>query len=317
MAEVSTTAAPPEQVANAFASGCAWIDGEYMPIAEARIPILDAGFVRSDVTYDVVAVWNGRFFRLDDHLDRVLESCELLRLSPPLSREEMRSILFGCVRRSGLREAYVEIVISRGVPTPGDRDPRNWENRVYAYAIPYVWIVTPEKQEKGTDIVVARDTRRIPPGCFDQRIKNFQWGDFTRSLFEAYERGAWLPVLTDGDGHVTEGPGFNVFVVEGDRLLTAKRGVLQGISRKTVLEIAAEMDLDVVVDDLPTSSLYAADEIFLSSTAGGVIPVATLDGVPTGSGQPGRVTKKIRQAYWNWHSKPELTDEVDYAEPGA
>lgn len=309
IAEATETAAAD---ADRHQDGCAWIDGEYVPIAEARIPILDAGFVRSDVTYDVVAVWKGRFFRLDDHLDRVLESCRLLRLDPPMDREEMRGILFECVRRSGLRDSYVEIVISRGVPIPGDRDPRNWPNRVYAYAIPYVWIVRPELQEVGTDVVVARDTRRVPPGSFDQRIKNFQWGDFTRSLFEAYDRGAWLPILTDGDGHVTEGPGFNVFAVDGEELLTPARGVLEGVTRKTVLEIAAGMDLDVKVGELPTGRLYGADEIFLSSTAGGVMPVATLDGAPVGSRRPGPVTKRIRETYWEWHADPQLSEAVDY-----
>lgn len=298
---------------NAYSNGCAWIEGEYLPMAEARIPILDVGFVRSDVTYDVVGVWEGRFFRLEDHLDRVLRSCELLRLDPRMSRAELREIMVGCVRRSGLRNAYVEIVVSRGVPTPGDRDPRNWSNRVYAYAIPYVWIVTAENQEVGTDVVVARDTRRTSPGSFDPTIKNFQWGDFTRALFEAYDRDAWLPLLTDGDGHVTEGPGFNVFVVDGRQLLTPRRGVLQGVTRKTALEIGADLDLEVQVGDLPTSRLYGADEIFLTSTAGGVMPVANLDGEPVGDGVPGPVTWQIREAYWALHADPRLTDEVDYS----
>ena len=306
--------APTTEGNDRFPGGCAWIEGEYLPMAEARIPILDVGFVRSDVTYDVVAVWEGRFFRLDDHLDRVLNSCELMRLDPGMDRSELRELMFECVRRSGLRHSYVEIVISRGVPTPGDRDPRNWVNRVYAYAVPYVWIVTPEKQQAGTDVVVARDTRRIPPGCFDQTIKNFQWGDFTRGLFEAYDRGAWLPILSDGDGHVTEGPGFNVFAVSEGRLLTPQRGILQGSTRKTGLEIGEELSLDVVVGDLPTSRLYTADEIFLASTAGGVMPVATLDGEAVGSGGPGPVTERIRQTYWEWHTDPRLTDEVDYPE---
>jgi branched-chain amino acid aminotransferase len=297
---------------NRYAAGCAWVDGEYVPIGEAQISILEVGFVRSDVTYDVVAVWKGRFFRLDDHLDRVCRSCELLRLDPGVSREELRAILFECVRRSGLRDAYVEIVVSRGVPTPGDRDPRNWQNRLYAYAIPYVWIVRPETQERGTDVVVARDTRRIPPGAVDPTIKNFQWGDFTRSLFEAYDRGAWLSILTDGDGQVTEGPGFNVFVVDGKSLFTPARGVLQGVTRKTVLEIASTMDLEVRVEDLPTSLLYCADEIFLSSTAGGIMPVATLDGDAVGSACPGPITTKIQNTYWEWHTDPRLSDEVDY-----
>jgi branched-subunit amino acid aminotransferase/4-amino-4-deoxychorismate lyase len=299
-------------IENPFARGCAWIEGEYLPIREARIPLLDAGFLRSDVTYDVVAVWEGRFFRVEDHLDRILAGCRALRLDPGMSREQLRDLVFGCVRRSGLRDSYVEIIVTRGVPRSGDRDLRNWRNRVYVYAIPYQWIVKPEQQERGVDIVVSRNTRRYPSGAFDPRVKNFQWGDFTRSLLEAYDRDAQLSVLTDGEGHVTEGPGFNVFAVVGRELLTAERGVLQGITRKTVLEIAADLDLEVVVGDLPTGRLYEASEIFLTSTAGGVMPVATLDGRPVGSGTAGPVTGAIKDSYWALHSDPALTAPVDY-----
>ena len=196
-----------------FADGCAWIEGEYVPIGEARIPILDTGFVRSDLSYDVVGVWHGRFFRLDEHLTRLEQGCAKIRLPLPLGREEMQAILVEVVRRSGLREAYVEAIVTRGVPTPGERDPRGWTPRFYAYAIPYVWIVRPELQEQGTHVVVAKQTRRIPPDSIDPTVKNFHWGDLVRGLFEAYDRDAWLPILTDGEGRVTEGPGFNVFAL--------------------------------------------------------------------------------------------------------
>lgn len=295
-----------------FAGGCAWIEGEYVPIAEARIPILDAGFVRSDLTYDVAGVWGGRFFRLEAHLDRLERGCERIRLRIPVPRVQLEEILHGVVSRSGLREAYVEAVVTRGVPAPGERDPRNWTPRLYCYAIPYVWIVRPELQERGTDVVVARDVRRIPPGSVDPTVKNFHWGDLVRGLFEAYDRGAWLPLLTDGDGLVTEGPGFNVFAVVDGRVLTPQRGVLEGITRRTAIEIARAEGLEVHVGDLPVSVLYAAQELFLTSTAGGVMPVATLDGVPVGGGTPGPVTTRVRERYWELHSDPAWTSEVDY-----
>lgn len=299
-----------------FALGCAWIEGEYLPVAEARIPILDAGFVRSDLTYDVVGVWEGRFFRLDDHLDRLGRGCEKIRITPPLSRHEMREILVETVRRSGLREAYVEAIVTRGVPGPGERDPRQWNARFYAYAIPYVWIVHPELQEVGTDVVVTRDTRRIPPGSVDPTVKNFHWGDLVRGLFEAYDRGAWLPILPDGDGLISEGPGFNVFAVVEGRLHTPGRGVLEGITRQTVVELAAEEGIDIMIGDLPVSTLYGADEIFLTSTAGGIMPVANLDGNPVGTGKPGPVTCRLRERYRELHRDSRYSVAVDYP-PGS
>jgi branched-subunit amino acid aminotransferase/4-amino-4-deoxychorismate lyase len=298
--------------ASSATPGWAWIDGAYTPVAEARIPILDTGFVRSDATYDVVAVWKGKFFRLDDHLDRLQRGCEKLRLRLALTRADMREILIEVVRRSGLRDAYVEGIASRGVPAPDSRDPRRCIPRFYAYAIPYVWIVPPEQQDRGTSVVVAHDTLRTPPGAFDPTVKNFQWGDFMRALFEAYDRDSQLPLLTDGDGKVTEGPGFNIFAVVNGVLHTPARGVLQGITRRTVLEIAAELDLPAETDDVPVSALYGASELFLTSTAGGVMPVALLDGLRVGSTCPGPITRQIRARYWHWHDDSRFTTAIDY-----
>lgn len=297
-----------------LAAGVAWIEGEYVPIAEARIPILDAGFVRSDLTYDVVAVWDGKFFRLDDHLDRLERGCERLRLRSPKGRAETEEILEQVVARSGLRQSYVETVITRGVPSPGERDPRRFENRFYAYAIPYVWIQRPEQQEAGAKVVVARDTVRVSPGAIDPTVKNFMWGDFVRGLFEAYDRDAVLPLLADGAGNVTEGPGVNVFVVRDGALATPERGVLEGITRRTVLDIAAELGIDARVGLVPVSALYDAEEIFLTSTAGGVMPVAELDGRPVGRGGVGELTARIRATYWDWHDDPRFTRSIDYGD---
>jgi branched-chain amino acid aminotransferase len=296
------------------ADGWAWIDGEYLPMSEARISILDTGFVRSDLTYDVVGVWGGKFFRVDDHLDRLERGCEALRLEMPMGRTEVFEILHEVVKRSGLREAYVETIVTRGVPERGERDPRRLKPRLYAYAIPYVWIVGPELQKAGTKVVVARDTRRTPRRAMDPTVKNFQWGDFIRGLFEAYDRDAWLPILTDGDGNVTEGPGFNVFAVVEGVLYTPALGVLEGITRMTVCEIAAAEGIETRVEQVPVSALYRASELFLTSTAGGVMPVRELDGQPVGMNCPGSATTAIRDRYWKWHDDPRFTTQIDYGE---
>ena len=295
-----------------FSAGCAWIEGEYVPVAEARVPILDSGFVRSDCTYDVAAVWKGRFFRLDDHLDRVFAGCDKLRLVPPVTKDEAARLMHGVVARSGLRDAYVEVVFTRGVPPPGGRDPRQWRPRVYVYAVPYVWIVRPEAQEQGIDVVVSREVRRIPTTSVDPTVKNFHWADFTRGLYEAYDRGAVLAVLPDASGDITEGPGCNVFAVIDGVLRTPAVGVLEGITRRTVLEIATELGLAARVGPVTADEIRAASEVFLTSTAGGVMPVATLDGAAVGAGRMGPLTRRIREAYWAWHSDPRWTTPVRY-----
>ena len=300
---------------NPFEKGCAWIEGDYVPIAEARIPILDTGFLRSDVTYDVAAVWKGRFFRLEDHLDRFEASWRRLRMQPSMSREEMRAILFECVARSGLRDAFVEMILSRGVDRHAVRDPRLFENCFYAYAIPYVWLVKPEDQQVGAHLIIARDTIRIPPQAIDPTVKNFQWGDLIRGLFEAYDQGGHTVVLPDADGNIIEGPGFNLFACQDEILLTPGRGVLQGITRRTVLALAEEQGITARLDMFDADVLRAATEIFLTSTAGGVIPVTLLDGRPVGDGKPGRITMLLRKRYWEVHEEERWTTPAEYPVP--
>lgn len=295
-----------------FGDGAAYVDGRIVPVGEARIPILDTGLTRSDVTYDVVAVWDGAFFRLGDHLDRFLRGCERLRLDPGMTREQLAELLVTLVRDSGLREAYVEVMCTRGVPPPGSRDPRTYDNRLYAYAIPYVWILRPEDSEAGMDVVVARSARRIPSDSVDPTVKNFHWGDLTAGLFEAYDRGGRHPILLNHAGLVTEGPGYNVFAYVGDELLTPASGVLEGITRRTVLELAVELGLSARVTDIDEPMLSAAGELFATSTAGGVMPVTSLDGRPVGDGAVGPVTRRIRDAYWAAHTDPRYTTVVEY-----
>ena len=298
--------------ADPFADGCAFIDGEYVPIAEARIPIIDTGFLRSDVTYDVVAVWNGKFFRLEDHLDRFERGWNRLQMKPDVSKGEIREILFECVRRSGIRNAYVDMIMSRGIDEDGSRDPRRFRNRFYAYAIPYVWIVKPEDQEVGTHLVIAEKTIRIPPDAIDPTVKNFHWGDLTRAVYEAYDRGGYTVVLPDADGNITEGPGFNVFVYYEGTLLTPESGVLEGITRRTVLDLADELGIPAKLGTFGANVLKEADEVFITSTAGGVMPVTKVNGKPVGMGTPGKVTTLIRKRYWEAHDEDRWTTPVDY-----
>ncbi len=297
---------------NPFADGCAFIDGEYVPIAEAHIPIIDTGFLRSDVTYDVVAVWNGKFFRLEDHLDRFERGWKRKRMKPDVSKDEIRVILFECVRRSGIRNAYVDMIMSRGIDEDGSRDPRRFRNRFYAYAIPYVWIVKPEDQEVGIHLIIAEKTIRIPANAIDPTIKNFHWGDLTQGLFEAYDSGGYTVVLPDAEGNITEGPGFKIFVFYEGTLLTPKRGVLEGITRRSVLDLADELGIPANQDMFGPNVLREADEVFMTSTAGGVMPVTKVNGQPVGIGTPGKVTTLIRKRYWEAHGEDRWTTPVDY-----
>ena len=295
----------------AYADGAAFVEGRYVPVAQARVPILDWGFLRSDATYDVAHVWRGSFFRLDDHLDRFERSMKHLRLSPPYGRGEIQDILVECVRLSGLRDAYAEVICTRGIPKPGSRDPRECENRFYAFVVPFVWIADPHKQERGLHATIG-SRRRIAPESVDPTVKNYHWLDLETGLLEAYERGGETVILVDAEDNVVEGPGFNVFAVKNGVISTPDRGVLEGITRKTVIEFATEQGIPLEARSVPADELRHSDEVFLSSTAGGIIPVTMVDGETVGSGDPGPLTRRLRDAYWDLHDDPRYSLPVRY-----
>lgn len=305
--------APARRPAGAdFSAGAAFSDGVYMPAAEASIPIMDWGFGKSDVTYDVVHVRNGAFFRLDHHLARFERSMAGLRMSIPHDRAGIAAILTECVRLSGLRDAYVAMITTRGVPAPGvPRKPSLMRNRFHAYAIPWIDVISPEVQERGAHFIIAK-TLRIPPESVDPTIKNFHWGDLVRALFEAEDAGADNAILLDADGYVTEGPGFNVFMVKDGEVLSPDRGALEGITRQTVLDLCAELGIPCRIAPITAEAFRDADEIFAATTAGGVMPGARIDGRILGNDRPGPISLRLKEAYWRWHAEGRDATPIDY-----
>ena len=294
--------------------GCAYVNGRFVAPEDAKISIFDWGFLHSDATYDVAHVWQGSFFRLGDHIDRFFASMDRLRLDPGRTRDEVREVMHECVRRSGLRDAYVEVLCTRGLPQPGSRDPRSCTNQFMAFAIPFVWIADPAKQARGINLVVS-DVQRIAPASVDPRIKNYHWLDMVMALFQAYERGGESVVLVNAAGDVAEGPGFNVFALVDGELITPDSGVLEGISRRTMIELARAAGIPVRAAPLAVAALRRASEVFLSSTGGGAIGVSQLDGVPIGgraAGEFGPVTRQLQAAYWALHDDPRHAEPVRY-----
>ncbi len=308
---MATTPLAPAETAM-WPAGAAYIDGRFMQVGEAAIPVTEWGYRRSDVTYDVVSVWDGAFFRLDDHLRRFRASMAAFRLQPRESEQELRGILHELVRRTGLREAYVAMDCLRGHPPAGARrHPANSRNYLLAYAVPYVWLMPREVMERGAHLIIA-STPRIPEVCVDPRAKNFHWADMTRALFEAHDAGADNPVLLGLDGNVTEGPGFNVFTVTDGVVATPDRGILEGITRLAAIELCAELGVKCEVRPVPANELREADEVFITSTAGGVMGVTRLDERILGNGRPGPVTERLGEAYWRFRRNGWHTEPVDY-----
>jgi branched-chain amino acid aminotransferase len=201
------------------------------------------------------------------------------------------------------------MICTRGMSPSFNRDPRDAKNRFIAFAIPFGWIANEEQRRRGLSIVISK-IPRIPPQSVDPTVKNYHWLDLVQGMFEAYERGAENVVLVDMAGSITEGPGFNIFVVSKGRVTTPGTGVLEGITRQSALDLCRELGADARVATLSADELRNAEEVFITSTAGGIMPVTRVDGRPIGDGLPGGFTKRITELYWAKHSDPAWSTEV-------
>ncbi|WP_421912314.1 D-amino acid aminotransferase [Mesorhizobium sp.] len=295
-----------------YPDGVAFLDGQYLPMSQAKISVLDWGFLHSDATYDTVHVWNGRFFRLDLHLERFFGGLEKLRMTIPFDRDEVSEILHNCVALSGHRAAYVEMLCTRGASPTFSRDPRQSINRFMAFAVPFGSVANAEQLQRGLRVAIS-DKVRIPPASIDPAIKNYHWLDLVRGLYDAYDRGAETALILDFNGNVAEGPGFNVFCVKAGKLSTPAIGVLPGITRRTVFDLCAEAGLTAVAANVSVAALRTADEVFITSTAGGIMPVTVIDGAPVADGKVGPITGRLMARYWEKHEDRAWSSPVRYA----
>ena len=294
-----------------YPPGVAYMDGQYLPIHEAKLSVLDYGFLHSDATYDVAHVWGGAFFRLGDHLDRFFRGMDALHMSIPYNKLQIMEILHNCVALSKFKNAYVEFICTRGTSPNFSRDPRDAENRFIAFAIPFGSVASKEQLECGLHLAIT-DVVRIPPSSVDPTVKNYHWLDMVKGLYAAYERGADTAILIDVNGNVSEGPGFNIFSINNGKVSTPEASVLLGITRQTIFDICEELEVRCHAQVVTVDKLKTADEVFITSTAGGVMPVTRIDDQPIASGNIGPLSNRIMDTYWQMHNEGKHRDPVKY-----
>ena len=285
--------------------GAAYINGELMPAAEASVSIFDSGFIGGVAVFDTLACWQGGLFKLPRHRARFERSAHAAMIPLRCCGPELEAVIIETTRRSGLQDAYVQAIATRGRrPTPS---MPSHEPTLIVYAIPYVWIQPREKTETGVSVMIP-SIRQWSPATVDAKIKNFNRMHTHLAKLEADRAGADDVVLLDDRGLLTESRGANVFLVRGGSLYTPRSGILEGITRETVFEIAAEQDIPAAERDLTPFDLYTAEEAFLCSTAGGIFPITSADGRQVGNGAPGPLTRRIKERYWERHlSGPDIT----------
>ena len=274
-----------------------YVNGEYVPKDQARISVFDFGFLRGDGVFDTTSAWNGRIFKLQQHLARLDLSLRAARIPCPLSLEELGGVIIETTRRCNLTNAYIQTVATRGEPPMGVRDLTQCRPGLIVFAVPYVWILKPEQIEVGGRAMIS-SIRQLPVQSLDPKIKSLSRLHLDLASLQGKAAGVDVTIMLDLDGHVTEGPGFNLFVAKGGTLFSPPEGILMGITRQTVFELATENRIPAREAQLTAYDLYAADEIFLTSTAGGIMPLVEIDGRPIGDGKPGRLSQRMHGLYW-------------------
>lgn len=273
---------------------CIFLNGRYLDNAEqAVVPLYDHGFLYGDGIFEGIRGYNRRIFRMRDHMDRLWRSAKALMIEIPYEREELDRILLETVRRTGLDDAYVRLVVARG---PGDLgiDPRKCSKAGVYIIAGGIKLYPEEKYENGLRTVVC-STRRTSPDALNPNVKSLNYLNNIYGKIEAIRAGVDEGIMLNSAGHVTEGTADNLFVVREGRLHTPPThvGILEGITRKVIFELCGEKGIECTERVLVVHDLYSADEVFLCGTGAELIPVVEIDGRVVGEGGPGPIFKRL------------------------
>ena len=289
-----------------------YFNGEWVPYSQVRIQPRDRGFIVADVVFDVARTFNGKSFMMREHVDRLYRSLKYTRIDPGLSADEMEEISEDAVRRNEhLREEVGDFTVTQFVT----RGPGRWAHSagpptvcVNVSAIDFGRFS--QRQREGAHGVIAR-TRSYPVESLDSKAKHYSRMNFNLAELEAFDVDpeAW-PILMDTSGNLTEGTGYNAFLVTDGVIRTAgDRNILQGISRMAVFELARQLDIPVSEEELQPYDLYNADEAFFSGTSYCVMPVTRVDNRQVADGKPGPITNQLLAA-WSEKAGVDIMDQA-------
>ena len=270
-----------------------WLNGEFVRKNEAKISVFDHGFLYGDGVFEGIRAYGGRVFRLEKHLQRLWESAKAITLKIPLSREKLTEKVLQTLRKNKLKDAYIRLVISRGEGDLG-LDPRKCPHPQIIIIVDKINIYSEELYEKGLKITIV-STRRNIPSALNPRIKSLNYLNNILAKIEANLSGTPEAIMLNKDGYVAECTGDNIFIIEGENLVTPPTwvGALKGITRDVVMELAQKEGISVQERVFTPAALYASDECFLTGTAAEVIPVTKVDGRTIGKGVAGPITKRL------------------------
>lgn len=274
-----------------------YIDGNFYDEDNARISVLDHGFLYGDGVFEGIRAYNRRVFRLKEHIDRLYRSASAILLNIPLTPAQVTDAVLECCRRHGAADCYIRLVVTRGVGTLG-LNPKSCSRGSVIVIVGSIQLYPRELYEKGMEIVTVPTTRNLI-NAVNPAIKSLNYLNNILAKIEANIAGVEEAIMLNADGYVAECTGDNIFTVHGNRLATPPlyAGALYGITRGVVIELARSAGVEVAETNLTRYDIFNADECFLTGTGAELIPVVKVDGRTIGTGKPGPTTARLVNEY--------------------
>ncbi len=274
-----------------------WLDGNLVEEQEAKISVFDHGLLYGDGVFEGIRFYNGRVFRLEEHVRRLFESARAIVLEIPWTPEEVARFICETVAANGLRDGYIRLVVTRGSGGLG-LNPYLCPRASMFIIAADIQLYPEEYYVDGLEIITSA-TRRPAPGALMPQVKSLNYLNNIMAKIEAVQADALEAIMLNEQGYVTECTGDNIFIVRDGELHTPliSDGALNGVTRAAILELAAQQGVKTVERSMTRYDMFIADECFLTGTAAEVIPVVALDRRKIGSGKPGPVTRRLMDAY--------------------
>jgi branched-chain amino acid aminotransferase len=274
-----------------------YIDGKYYDERNARISVFDHGLLYGDGIFEGIRAYNGRVFKLQEHIDRLFDSAKAILLAMPMAHADIMAATVETCRRNRVRDGYIRLVVTRGVGTLG-LNPNRCKNPSVIIIAGKIQLYPPELYRRGMEIITVPTTRSLH-SALNPAIKSLNYLNNILAKIEANNAGCEEAVMLNAEGFVAECTGDNIFIVKDGHILTPplSAGALYGITRRVVMELAAQSGLRVSEPNLTRYDLFNAEECFLTGTASELVPVVKIDGRPIGTGKPGPVTESLVGQY--------------------
>ena len=274
-----------------------YIDGQYYDEKDAKISVFDHGLLYGDGIFEGIRAYNGRVFKLKEHIDRLFYSAKAILLNVPLSHEQVCRAVVETCRQNSIRDGYIRLVVTRGVGGLG-LNPNKCKHPSVIVIADKIQLYPVEMYERGLEIITVPTVRNLH-SAVNPAIKSLNYLNNILAKIEANLGGCEEAIMLNAQGYVAECTGDNVFILKHGKMFTPplSAGALYGITRSVVIDLARESGIEVSEPDLTRYDLFNADECFLTGTGAEIVPVVKIDGRVIGDGKPGPITKKLVEKY--------------------